>query len=570
LGNAVVGIHALIALAAPATMLQAADWTALAGDAGMTRYSPDNIAGQVQVDYVKRFYSTFSNDPSPGNYYYSQSILIRDGVAAVFSSDSPPHIPGDNFGAGLPLTFFNLKTGQTTARTTTPSLSAWSSLPLPAGVKYTYPSGRYSLHLGESPQEIDSGHFTQSLVWGADGTLYARHGGDNAVTAAFAPATNTWTRLTPLKASPTLSNYNSFYEGDANGFLQVFGNSLLYRPGDTRQTSPYVAVNVSPSALSAGTAGTFISNIGPDIPAVASDDYTNGLRYGDIPKAATVNVNGTSTGVSVVAGLSVSSANFPYQYAVKVQATNLATGTSLWTKSFPSDNGGPNGFYTSTPDYWRFLASADGTYVLYSGTTTRTLEAIDMATGAQKWSHALPAGSTEPLMAANGNSLYVIGDTAQMAMNIDTGAVVWSTKNSTRAEATSFMSGEDPINHPLVLTSGTAWYLDGGTSVAGEQSLVGIDTATGKIIQQIDLTALVAKKPGESLLAVNDIAAANGELAVLLGIRSTADPYPTAAPGSSNGIIYQDLYVFTAVPEPTGVLPLGAGAMLFCRRRRNG
>jgi outer membrane protein assembly factor BamB len=267
--------------------------------------------------------------------------------------------------------------------------------------------------------------------------------------------------------------------------------------------------------------------------------------------------------------LSVSSASFPYQYAVKVQATNLATGTSLWTKSFPSDNGGPNGFYTSTPDYWRFLASADGTYVLYSGTTTRTLEAIDMATGAQKWSHALPAGSTEPLMAANGNSLYVIGDTAQMAMNIDTGAVLWSSKNSTRAEATSFISGEDPINHPLVLTSGTAWYLDGGTSVAGDQSLVGIDTATGNIIQQIDLTALVAKKPGESLLAVNDIAAANGELAVLLGIRSASDPYPTAVPGSSNGIIYQDLYVFTAVPEPTVLLPLGAGAMVLCRRRRN-
>ena len=49
-------------------------------------------------------------------------------------------------------------------------------------MSYVYASGRYSIHLGESDSEIDSGHDTESIVWGADGNIYARHGGDNSVT----------------------------------------------------------------------------------------------------------------------------------------------------------------------------------------------------------------------------------------------------------------------------------------------------------------------------------------------------------------------------------------------------
>lgn len=566
------GCVALLAAGFFAAGVRADDWTRLGADAGMTRYSADDIAGPVQLDYVKRFYSTFSNDPAPGNYYYAQSIQIRGGTAAVFSSDTPPHIPGDKYGQGLPLTLFNFDTGQTTARVTTPSIADWSNQPLVPGVPYTYPSGRYSLHLGEVSAEIDSGHYTQSVLWGSDGNLYVRHGGDNAVTASYNPVTHAWTRLTELKASPDAGfNYNSAFEGDANAFIQSYAGELIYRPGDTRQTSPYVATDVSAAAYAAGSAGAWKADLGPNISASPAGDYYSGLRYGDIPKVATVNLNGAPTGVAVVSGLVVTRAAALMQYAVQTQATNLFTGRPIWTATFASDSGGPGGFYTSTPDYWRFLASADGTYVMFSGAASRTLEGLDMATGHIKWTYTVPAGTTAPLLAAHGSDLYVIGDGTQLKMNVDTGSVAWTTSRSTQAEATSFMSFEDPVIHPLVLTSDTAWYVDGSNSTPGDQMLVGISTATGQVLQQIDLTALVAARAGQSLLCVNDMAAADGRLGVLLGIRSTTDPYPVGAPGTSNGIIYQDLYTFSAVPDPGGVASWGAAAMvlLCCGRRRS-
>src|ERR1043165_553942 len=75
------------------------DWTTQGGDAGMTHYSADNIPTTVTFKYSKRFYSILSNDPS-FNYYYSNSILIKNGTAAVFSYDSPPTVSSDNFGQG--------------------------------------------------------------------------------------------------------------------------------------------------------------------------------------------------------------------------------------------------------------------------------------------------------------------------------------------------------------------------------------------------------------------------------------------------------------------------------------
>ena len=38
-------------------MAQAADWTALGGNAGMTKYSPDDIPGRISLSYTKTFYS---------------------------------------------------------------------------------------------------------------------------------------------------------------------------------------------------------------------------------------------------------------------------------------------------------------------------------------------------------------------------------------------------------------------------------------------------------------------------------------------------------------------------------
>jgi hypothetical protein len=547
---------ALLVAAAPA---YAADWTTPGGNAGMTKYSADDIPSTVAPSYVKRFYSILSNDPNK-SYYYSQSVLIKDGTAAIFSYDAPPFVSSDNFGQGHQLTFIDYGTGTKTGFTITPSVSQWSSLPLPAGISYTHVTGRYSFHLGENTAEIDSGHFTQALVWGDDGNLYARHGGDDAVTAAFNPQTNAWTRLVPLKASPSFPNYNNFYEGDANGFLQIYGSQLLYRPGDTRQTTPYLAVDVSAAAFASGSPGNWTHDLGPVIPTSGAGDFYNGLRYGDIPKATTVLLNGSPTPVSIVSGLVTSSS---FQFQVQTQATNLDTGAVLWTKNFATNSGGAIGFYTSTADFWRFIATDDGAYVMYDGLTgARTLRALDIASGNQRWSMPLPAGSTDPLLASHDNSLFVVAKNQQMKIDLDTGHVDWTANHAFQTEA-GYTIGSDPLVRPMVLTDSTLWFVDGSNGLAN-QFLYGLSTTDGSIVQQIDLTSLVAQHPGESLLAVNDLVESDGRLGVLLAIRSSAD-----TSGSTNSVIYQDLYTFTAaVPEPTTAATLGVPMLLLLLRRR--
>ena len=48
--------------------------------------------------------------------------------------------------------------------------------------------------------------------------------------------------------------------------------------------------------------------------------------------------------------------------------------------------------------------------------------------------------------------------------------------------------------------------------------LIGLNTADGSIIQQIDLSTMVSATPGQTLLQVDDMAESNGELSVLVGI----------------------------------------------------
>src|SRR5206468_1447405 len=145
--------------------------------------------------------------------------------------------------------------------------------------------------------------------------------------------------------------------------------------------------------------------------------------------------------------------------------------------------------------------------------------ALDAGSGAVKWTYTLPAGSAQPLLASHGTDLYVIGASAQLKLNIETGNLIWSRASTFPAgEAGYIASFEDPLYRPMVLTDDTAWFVDGaGTSPSA--SLVGLRTSDGAIVQQIDLAALVSQKPGESLLCVNDLAESDGKLAVLLGIR---------------------------------------------------
>jgi hypothetical protein len=378
------------------------------------------------------------------------------------------------------------------------------------------------------------------MVWNSDGNIYMRRGGDHYSTASYDPSTGVWTSMDRLTSSP---NYSS-WGGDSAAFITAWNNCLVYRPGDTRDTTPYISADISAAAFAGGTAGAWKADIGPD-GMVNGPEL--GLRYGDIPKIS-------PDGTAVVCGYSQSS---PAQ--VMVQATSLTTGATLWSTSYASGTGA-TGFYTSTADYWRFIAT-DNYFVMFSGTTAKTLRVLNMANGSEKWNYALPSGD-DPIMATKGNALFVVGKSKQMEFNLTTGAVVWSAANAFSSDA-NYTIGNDVIYRPMVLTNSTMWFIE-GTNSSPTQDLVGMRTSDGKIISEINLAAMVAQKPGQTLLDVRDMASADGNLAVLCDIGVANDPNGATPDGNA----YQDLYVF-ATPEPFSLAMLAIGGLaLVCRRRR--
>ena len=563
------------AVACSSCLVNAADWTTLGGDAGMTKYSPDNINGTVHLNYTKQFYSPYDQDaPATSGYWFASTILIKNGTASVFSSDAPL-ARTQYFGSGIPVTLFNYSTGQTTSEVTSPNQNDWANLPFPPNTTYNpySPSGKFSIRQGENQREVDSSHDSETVVWAPNGKIYVRRGGDTSTTASFDPSSNAWERLVILKGSPNLSNYNNLYEGDANAFMQVYGNQLIYRPGDTRQTSPYVSVDLTPTAMTSnGIPGPFQYDVGPNIPPTNAGQLYDGFRYGDIPKVTTVNLNGVPTPVSIISGLSTTSTpTNGYQYSVITQATNLTTGAPLWSNTFSDNGGGNTGYYTSTGNYWRFVASNTGTFVMQTGTTTdpadpRVIRALDTATGATKWTDPMPAGTVSPLFATKANDLYVIGSTGQEKLNLTTGAVEWTKSNSFYTDY-DYTVGEDPVYRSLVLTDGTLWFVSGYLGVPAY--LVGMNTTDGSIVQEINLSDLVSATPGQVLWAVNDLAEANGQLSVLVGIHVLGDPHILDSSGGG-GLQIQKLFTFTptTVPEPAALSVLALAGVPVLRRRR--
>ena len=402
------------------------DWSCVGGDPGMTKYTPDDIPAtpSLSLDYVKRFYTGYCNDPGPA-YHYSSSVLIQNGTAMVLDPDSP--YTRSYYGIGLGLTFFNINSGAVTARTNYPNQQSGQN---------------NGIWMGENVAEIDSNHFSAAMVWNSDGNIYMRRGGDHYSTAAYNPATSTWTSMQRLTSSPNYSDWG----GDSGAFISAWGNNLVYRPGDTRDTTPYIATDISAVAFAGGTAGAWKQDLGPNGMTAGSAD---GLRYGDIPKIS-------PSGIAVVCGYSESS---PAQ--VVVQASNLATGGNLWSKSYASSPG-TTGFYTSTSDYWRFVAT-DNYFVMFSGTTTKTVRILNMADGSEKWNYAMPSGD-DPIMATHGNDLYVVGKSKQVKLNLSTGAVEWSQSNAFGTDA-NYAIGNDVIYRPMVLTDDTMWFIDGGNGL---------------------------------------------------------------------------------------------------------
>ncbi|MEX0777016.1 MAG: PEP-CTERM sorting domain-containing protein [Phycisphaeraceae bacterium] len=502
----------------------------------MTKYSADNVAGPLELGYAKRFYSPFTG--FAGFYHYSSQVLIKDGAAAVFNNDVAKSYR--NWNDGMTMTLFDWSSGVTTSKTDAPGGDQW---------------GNFSFHIGESVQEVDSHHNTASMVWGDDGRIYARRGGDHYVTAAYDPAAGTWTKLTRLLHSP--SPGFSSWGGDTTAFLNRWQDQLVYRPGDTRNYTPYIGTDISSTAWENGTQGDWKTDIGP---FVADAEARTGMRYSDYPKI-------NPDGIAVVAGrITVAGVN-----KTAIQATSLATGEKLWSAQYNDSDSRTWGFYTSLADYWRYIATDNGTFVTYTDAPTRTLRALNITTGVSKWTKDI--GSDHPALASHGNFVYIIGDTQQMKVNEQTGEVVWSHNNPFQGDY-GYKNGLDVIYRPMALTDDTIWFIDGSEISGTHHNLVGMRTSDGQIIQIIDLAAMVTERTTiipifgavEHIAAVNDLVVADGKLGVLLGIRSWYDPNG----GSDNALVYQDLFVFDVaqVPEPASLALLCGGTIGLMLRRR--
>jgi hypothetical protein len=525
-----------MAILGSASMLQAAGnpapapyagWTCVGGDSGMTKYCPDNIsAGKLKLDYAKRFFGAWTgtgNQQTP-NYHYSSSVVIRKGIAAVMNDDEPKKYTW--WEDGVALTLLDWATGTTKVKTIAPGGKMW---------------GNWSFRVGQHYGEIDSHHYSECVLWGDDGRFYARRGGDHFCVGAYDPAAGKWEKLDLLRTAPGYKNWG----GDSDAFLTRWQNLLMYRPGDTRDLTPYIGVDISPAAWKSGKQGAWEISLGP---FPKSKDKNQGVLYCDYPKA-------NSAGIAVVAGQVTDGFG---QLKMLVQATNVSDGKPLWDARFGDVGrmdfgagaanfhwfGGDNvrfaNYYTPigrARDYWRSIVT-DNLYLFYHGSFNQTLVALNIRDGSERWRFDI--GQDHPLLASHGNFLYVIGDSRQTKLLLDSGKIVWSKDNHFDGDRGYVICGEDALYRPMVLTDDTLWFIDGSGTGGDHHHLVGLKTSDGSIVQTIDLAAM-AKKDGESLLVVNDIAASGGKLGVLVGIQSKDDPHGL----KNNRIIYQNLYVFS-------------------------
>ncbi len=531
----VAGLAWLAALSATATAKGsegAGGWTHVGGDPGMSKYCPQNIAGEVRQVYVKRFCGAWSDKPPQPNYHYASAVVIRNGTAAAFTNDVQKDY--EIWSDGVTLVLFDWATGKTTDKSDAPAGRAWKN----------DPQRNYSFYVGEHHGEIDSHHYSNSVCWGDDGRFYAKRGGDHFCVGAYDPATKTWKRLEVIKSAPSSKNWG----GDASALMTSWKDLVIYHPGDTRDESSYIGVDVSAAAWTADKPGACKVEIGPFLP---TKDKKNLLRYCDYPKI-------NAAGICVVAGQIYDDAG---GLNMALQATSLSDGKRLWAARF--DDGGRGDFGAAAPafwwhnnkanagwsayyfpigrvsDYWRFIATED-LYLFYHGMQSQTLTAVDIRDGSAKWKREL--GSDHPVMACHGDFLYVIGDRAQMKLDLRHGGeALWTRTNQFAGDAGYVMGGEDPVYRPMVLTDDTLWFVD-GSSISDHHKLIGMKTSDGSIVQTIDLRALVAQNAGESLIAVNDLVALQGKLGVLIGIQSEKEPH---AGERCNRIVYQDLYVFS-------------------------
>jgi Bacterial Ig domain len=451
-------------------------WTRQGADSGMTKYSSSDLPSVAPtLAYIKRFYGTWAG--YTGNYFYANNVIVNAGAAVLFSNDASE--------GTLKVTKFDWHSGATLAKWAQP------------------------YQLGEHDREVDSHHFTNPIMWHSNGKIYSRRGGDNRDQYDFDPSTGAWHQIGIYSPPDT-----GAWGGDATAFLQTYGNLMVYRWGHVENDGPYSANDI--------TTGQWVQSLGPN---VAGDRY----RYGDWPKIA--------QNVHVIA------ASINSYTAVYLEARQLAPGGGiLWSKMYPSDSGGLRGTYSGVSDYWRFVATEEGQYAFFTRSGSPTVRVLDIQTGQEKWNRLLTNNAERPLLAAHGGYLYVIGRAEQLKLDINTGALVWRQTNSFPNDAGYLHQNYEDTNNyttdivyrPMVLTDSTLWFVDG--AVADSARLVGLKTSDGGILTTIDLAAR-ARHGTETLALVNDMAASDGKLGILVTIRDSADTHPSQIP-------YQDLYVY--------------------------
>jgi hypothetical protein len=406
---------------------------------------------------------------------------------------------------------------------------------------------------------VDSHHYTSPAIWHSDGRIYLRRGGDNNSTRVYLPDLNQLIPVYNRDAAGTIQSNGI----DANAFLQVYKDLLLCRYGHTFYTGNYTAHCIAEPCFAAPNVfpgppdvlGRQRIVLGPSIPDAPADDglYGSTGRYGDIPKCA--------NDVCVLASLAYSSTqSWPDNVMVWLEATDLLTGQTLWTRTFVSCTGGTQGFGTSVSDYWRFIASDSGHYIFFTraGGQPVTVRVLDLRTGEQVWSKPLSDPLERPLLACHGGYLYVIGRSDQFKLDLQTGQEIWHTDNSwphdmgyvlgNRDITTGSTNAvtKDPLYRPVVLTDDTLWFVEGDGAANSfaptAATLIGLRTSDGQVMQQVNLPGYYSDTSDEGLLVVNDVMAADGQIGVLVGVRNRASPYP-----NSNGMDYQDLYVYRAL-----------------------
>ncbi len=381
--------------------------------------------------------------------------------------------------------------------------------------------------------------------------VFAR-GGDNGATMFLVPSTGLIDRI--YNRDP---NMNAQANGiDATALLQTYKDFLICRYDNTQSSQEFYAGYISEACYVSPNSsnqpyclGERFCWTGPTVPTTAGADGISGSsgRYGDIPKCA--------ADVCVYAAQVNGSAPLPSGPRVFLQATDLVSGTTLWTRHWPSDYGGQQGFYTSISDYWRFMALENGLYVFFTRAAGEpvTVRAVDLRTGADRWSLVLANASERPILAYSAGCVYVIGRADQYKLGAVDGSVIWHTTHSfaydqgyvmyNHEDQGTYWVTQDPIYRPVVLTDETLWFVDGDyTSMGTQSNLVALRTSDGRIVRQMDLRVLYAGQPNESLLVVNDILVADGLLGLLVGVKAANSAHP-----NSNNIDYQDLYVFEPV-----------------------